>query len=255
MENNFLKLLKPQNVFLSKSRIGPQEDGGYIMADLVMEKCGASFSYGVGGDIRFEADFTRRYGKPAYLFDNSMRTVEAHRIEEQQLEWKKQEEYFQSQNCFFFPHGLGTEGDNKTFNEDYSNLGKNVPVLLKIDIEGYELDYFTDNSVPPLDSSVLGLIMEVHWIQDERNREKLVKMLNTLNEMFILFHVHGNIWGGEWEYENMIIPQVLELSFINRNLVEKYEPDTQDYPIENLDFSNRGFGQQDCNMSFLNSIK
>ena len=56
MTNEFIKLLKPQNVFLTKKRMGANEDGGYVMLDYVLENCSALFTYGVGGDTRYELE-------------------------------------------------------------------------------------------------------------------------------------------------------------------------------------------------------
>ena len=239
MSDSFLKLLKPQNVFLTKKRIGPQEDGGYVMVDYVLENCDALFTYGVGGDVRFENDFCEQYNKPAYLFDHTPSAGS--------------EEPWVKGLLNFTPEGLGFDEKCKQITEHCAERNISSGILLKIDIEGYELDYFTDNRVPSIGSSVMGLIIEVHWIQDETNREKFIKMLNTLDENFILFHIHGNVWGGEWDYNSLTIPRVLELSFVNRNLVTKYEPDNQDYPIEGLDFTNRG-GSTDCDLSFLKTV-
>ena len=61
MENNqnFLSLLKPQNVFQNKLRLGPQEDGGYVSSEFVLDNCSALFTYGVGHDTRYEEDFVK----------------------------------------------------------------------------------------------------------------------------------------------------------------------------------------------------
>jgi len=260
MDNTFIKLLKPNKVYtskgyscLTKKRIGPQEDGGYIMADFVLENCSALFTYGVGGDDRFEVEFSTTYNKPSYLFDHDVRRVELERVEAQKLEWLAQDRYRESKNCYFFPRGLGFGENLNDFSNEYKELGIKGPVLLKIDIEGYELDYFTDPRVPSIASTVMGIILEVHSIDRDVNREKFIKIMNILNENFILIHTHGNVWAEDWVYDSMKIPQVLELSFINKKYLDRYEPDNQDYPIVGLDFSNRP-EFADCDMSFLKSV-
>jgi hypothetical protein len=148
---------------------------------------------------------------------------------------------------------LGFGENLNDFSNEYKELGIKGPVLLKIDIEGYELDYFTDPRVPSIASTVMGIILEVHSIDRDVNREKFIKIMNILNENFILIHTHGNVWAEDWVYDSMKIPQVLELSFINKKYLDRYEPDNQDYPIVGLDFSNRP-EFADCDMSFLKSV-
>jgi hypothetical protein len=92
--------------------------------------------------------------------------------------------------------------------------------------------------------------MEVHWINEEQNRLKLIDILNELEKYFVLFHVHGNRWGGLKILEGRRTPETLELSFINRRYVEKSEPDLQDYPIKGLDVSNNPH-EEDYQLTFL----
>jgi hypothetical protein len=62
--------------------------------------------------------------------------------------------------------------------------------------------------------------------------------------------VHGNNWGDTWEYEGEILPVTLELSFINRKFLERYEPDERDYPIPDLDLPNAPH-KPDLSLGFL----
>jgi hypothetical protein len=256
MKNNFIDLLKPQNVFLTKKRFGPDEDGGYVMLDFVLENCSAVFAYGVGGDTRFEEDFfTPIYKKPVYLFDHTIRRMDDNPgfHDEQRRYWKNQEERWESRDCHFFPHGLGFQEKCKDFIEDYQELNINGEVLLKIDIEGGEYEYFSKVDISKMDPMVMGMILEVHWIGETDNREKLVNILNELNKYFILFHIHGNNWGKCWKFEKQLIPETFELSFVNRRFVEKYESDNQEYPINGLDLPNN-YRKKDYKLSFLSDI-
>lgn len=38
-------------------RLGPDEDGGYVMSEKVLDECVALFTYGVGNEIRYELNF------------------------------------------------------------------------------------------------------------------------------------------------------------------------------------------------------
>lgn len=233
MENEFIQLLKPQNIFMTKERLGPPEDGGYVMPKYVYENCSALFTYGVGHETRFEEEFTSKYGKPVYMFDHTL----GH-------------EKWERGNIYFIPEGLGSGENCKEFINHYKELQISDGVFLKIDIEGGEYEYFKNTNISDLESTVIGLSLEVHWIDNHGNREDLVTILTRLQEHFILCHIHGNNWGDIWRYEGLEIPKVLELSFINKKYVERYEPDTQSYPIEGLDIPNNP-KFKDYNLNFL----
>ena len=254
MNNEFIKLLKPQNIFKNKKRLGPNEDGGYVLPEFVFKNSIALFTYGVGHDSRFEEEFSITYNKPSYLFDHTIRTIEPWRLKEQKEEWKRTEEYWLSKDCYYFQHGLGFQDNCKDFYDDYKILDVKGYVILKIDIEGGEYEYFLKTDISKMESTVMGISLEVHWINNETNNENLVKILKELDKYFILCHVHGNSWGDNWEFEGQTLPVTLELSFINRKFIEKYEPDNQRYPIEGLDVSNNP-GKPDCNLDFLNTEK
>jgi hypothetical protein len=236
MDNNFLKLLKPQNVHLNKVRIGPPEDGGYVMPEFVLQNCSALFNYGVGNDIRYEEEFDRMYNKPVYLFDHTI-GVEA---------WKKG-------NLEFKPEGLGYGENCKEVFEHYTERGIEGDIFLKIDVEGYEYEYFTRSDTSKLGEYVIGLSLEVHWFENEPNKGNLEKILKRLDEHFILCHIHANNWGYSSNFGGIEVPVVLELSFINRKYVDRYEPDNQDYPIVGLDIPNNP-NLEDIKLNFLKNI-
>lgn len=254
MTNEFIKLLKPQNIFKNKIRLGPTEDGGYVLPEFVFEECDALFTYGVGYDSRFEEAFSTKYKKPSYLFDHTIRVIEPWRLKEQKEQWRKMDEFWEAQNCWFFPHGLGFKDNCKDFYDDYKLLGQTGYTILKIDIEGGEYEYFLTTDVSKLDSTVMAISLEVHWINEEKNNADLVEILKRLDKSFILCHIHGNNWGELWEFEGKKIPITLELSFVNRKFIGRFDPDDQPYPIVGLDISNHP-GVEDYKLDFLYPTK
>lgn len=236
MNTNFMALLKPQNVFQEKIRLGPPEDGGYVIPESVLQKCSALMTYGVGNETRYEEEFFKLYKKPTYLFDHTT----GH------SEWERD-------GLKFKPQGLGYQENCKEWYENYQELGIEGDVFLKIDIEGYEYEYFNLTDVSKMKDHVIGMILEIHWIDNGENRKNAVKILEKLKENFLLCHIHGNSWGDLWDFEGYSIPKVLELSFINRKYVDQHEPDNQDYPIEGLDISNCPH-REDYKLDFLKSV-
>lgn len=137
--------------------------------------------------------------------------------------------------------------------EHYDELRIEGDIFLKIDTEGAEFDYFLGEDIDDLESFVVGIVLEVHWLDQPQNQEKFVKMMEKINKHFVLVHVHGNNWGGEFTYEGFIIPRVPEFTFINKRHLDKWEPDTQDYPIKGLDYPNNP-NVSECDLSFLKKI-
>jgi hypothetical protein len=234
MNNDIIKYLKPQNVFLTKKRLGPHEDGGYVMPEFILENCNALMTYGVGNDIRYEEEFSRLYNKNVYLFDHTIENTG----------WEKDK-------LKFIPEGLGIGEKCKEWYQHYEELNLSGDVFLKIDIEGGEFNYINTTDLTKMAEKVIGLSLEIHWIDDLNNRIQAISLLKKLSDNFILCHIHGNSWGDLWEYDGYQIPKVLELSFINKKFVENFEPDIQKYPIEGLDISNCPH-REDYKLDFIN---
>ena len=170
--------------------------------------------------------------------------------EHQKSEQIRMTKYWEENGCTFVPNGLGFGENCKDFYQNYQELNVGGHVFLKIDIEGAEYDYFIQTDISNFENSVMGMSIEVHWFNDPGVNEKLVQILKKIEKYFILCHIHGNNWGAAWDFEGYPIPLAVELGFINKKFVDKYEPDEQDYPIEGLDVPNRP-GEPDLQLTFL----
>ena len=249
-----LKYLKPYDIGVKKVRLGPSTpgehnhgDGGYVTPENILLEASSLVTYGVAGDIRYEQDFQKKYNKTAYLFDH---TVDHPREP--------------SPGLLFTKEGLGNQPNCKEFLTHYREHNIKGNVMLKIDIEGGEFDYFSQTDIAGMSLVTTGLILEVHWLQEKTNQEKFVTMMERLKEFYVLTHVHGNNWGDTFDYiekvsgskfTGYIVPRVLELTFANKRFVNYMVPDTQKYPIEGLDLPNNAYpGKVDCNLDFLNDL-
>jgi len=235
--NEFYKVLKPFNINQKKKRIGPNEDGGYVCSEFVLEHCSSLITYGVGDDYRFEREFSEVYKKPVYLFDHTIDLKEE--IEKDGLR--------------FIPEGLGTDDNCKCFFEHAKKFNFRENLLLKIDIEGAEWDFFKTVDVEKIFDIAIGIIVEIHWIDCLKNRKQLVEIFNRLSDYFVLHHTHGNSWGATFTYDGMLIPSVLELSFVNKKFIQTLELDKTEYPIKGLDYSNDP-SVDDIKLNFLKNI-
>lgn len=235
-EANFLETLVPYDISQNKVRLGPSYDGGYICSEYVLKNCAALFTYGVGNEMGFEEDFVKNYNKPAYLFDHTTGFAP-----------------FKKGLIEFFREGLGSGENCKDFFQHMEELKIKKPILLKIDIEGGEFDYFENIDMKKFKSLVMGLIIEIHWIDGLERRQKFLQIFNKLNPYFVLNHIHGNNWGGDWHFRNHVLPVINEFSFVNRKYVNSIKVDNTDYPISGLDYPNNP-NKEDIALTFLKSI-
>jgi|APCry1669189000_1035189.scaffolds.fasta_scaffold92233_1 hypothetical protein len=250
-----LNYLKPFDINVDKVRLGPKTpgehnhgDGGYVAPVNILEKSVALFSYGVSHDWRYEEDYYKTYNKPVYMFDH---TVDHKEHPAEGLTFKKE--------------GLGIKVDNcRDFIDHYYSLNIKGDVLLKIDAEGAEYDYFKDVKLSAMAAVTTGIIIEIHYIDNEDNRKKFIDMMEKLGEYYVVNHVHGNNWVGTFDYITKTegtkfvgykIPRVYELTLVNKRYVRIMTPDTRSYPLSGLDLPNNASpGVADAPLEFLNDI-
>lgn len=216
-----IELLKPYKIDSPKVRFGEKADGGYVINQVAIDNSSCLFTYGVGGTKVYEVDYVNATGKKAYLFDHTNGWPET-----------------DVDNIKFTSQGLGDCPKCKNFKAHYEEFNITGRVLLKIDTEGAEYEYFLDEDYDFLRRVCSGIILEIHTLQDPVRRVMAKKILKDLNKSFILTHIHGNVWGGESGFDGFSVPNVMELSFVNRDYVgNRFERDLGEYPTE-LDYSN-----------------
>lgn len=235
---DFIDLITPKKINHKKIRLGPREDGGYVVSECMLSNAESLFTYGAGDfvsrpeNIGFEKDFVKKYNKPAYLFDHTVR-IDA----------------FKDGLINFFNEGLGFGEKCDTFFNHYKELGTKNSVLLKIDVEGFEYDFFENTDISELSKIVSGICIEFHSLNIKEFRERFVRLCGDIDKFFVLNHVHGNNWGGTFEYEGYDVPIVLELTYVNKNIAGTISECTNDYPIINLDYPNKA-GEKDIDLFY-----
>jgi hypothetical protein len=147
-------------------------------------------------------------------------------------------------NFHFFRHGAGKENDETaalyTIEHQIGRLGHagRNDLLLKIDVDGVEYDIFSAMSTDTL-LHFRQITMEIHGVLklgDPAFRAKFVAAFSRINSVFTLFHVHANNYGDIGFVDGFIIADVLELSYVRSDLVEREISQTI-YPTV-LDFPN-----------------
>lgn len=151
---------------------------------------------------------------------------------------------------------LGINNTEHTTNLD-NIFEKYNDIFIKMDIEGFEYEYIL--SVEPKNmKKIKQIVFELHGINDngfvglnnyyipvgdDKNTFYYKKeFLRKMSETHYLVHVHYNCGG----YLTMIndndihklIPNVLEVTYIRKDLFINPQLNTQKFPIENLDYPN-----------------
>jgi hypothetical protein len=189
----------PEGVHLV--RIGNQAgDGGYLVG------CGLSeysvlLSYGILDDVSFEEDFSRRWPLcKIHLFDHTIPCAPA-----------------SERPMIFHQVGVGAEdvfpfGTLQKHWEVFGNRENRI--FLKMDVEGAEYDSLL--STPKLVLEAIDqLVLELHDV--EWWNTNVLRLLKRLKEVFVVVHVHANNSGGAVDVEGVLVPKVLEVTFMNRH--------------------------------------
>jgi mannosyltransferase OCH1-like enzyme len=232
--NNFdYSILNTYKTPYSFVRVGPCEDGGYVIANGI--EYNLFISCGIANDIRFEESFLDIHKIQCIAFDGTISSFPSHR-----------------NNINWIPKNIGFSNTEKTTNlKEY--IQNNNKIFLKMDIEGSEFNWLDSMSETELEK-FSQIVLEVHWPFDNY-RSNMLKKLNTTH---YIIHIHGNnycdrdipkhlpsgrTYDGTVTIINNImpmikLPEVFEVTYINKklcdnSLVEMKEiqfPTILDYP-------------------------
>ena len=226
-----VELLTPRDIDgLTKVRLGNCDDGGYVVPRELVFYVSHLASCGIGNEVSFEADFLARNREcSAALYDSN----------------PEHPDIGVPDSRFVF-HAV-------TLGKDYSVrqvVDGHSRTLLKVDIEGAEYEMMYDAATGKFAGlqGVSVLVIELHNIV---HHPKAFQLLADISGEMTLFHVHGNVFGGCTETPSGCIPNVVELTFVSKDIGgARYRPVTQ-YPVAGLDMTHRQ-GWKDLGMPFLN---
>ncbi len=196
----------------SKTRIGSPADGGYVcLADL--DDVVAALSIGIGGDVSWDAAIADG-GVRVYQYDHTVTAPPT-----------------LHDNFVFHQTKLGTcDEHNQTSLASILakyNLRTPASVIAKIDIEGDEWDVL--NSVPSDVLSVFSqIVCEFHWFHKLNDDEFFGKVMGALSKLALVFepvHVHGNNYAPVLHIGNITLPDVLEVTFVNKRKYDTLDGD------------------------------
>ena len=203
---SLFRLLEPKRIEgFNKARFGSEYDGGYVMVD-DFAGITAAFSFGIAQDANWDAAVADR-GIPVYQFDH---TIDAPPIARSDLIWTKA------------PIVPRPAQGGETIDELVSRHGKpgENSLILKIDIDGDEWPVFDAASEAGLlcFSQILcefSFLMNV--VLDAHRYDQALRVLKKLTDNFAVVHVHANNGHGLYNIANVMVPHVLEITFVNKH--------------------------------------
>lgn len=222
-----LGLMTPYEVApFNKKRIGWARDGGYVLLD-DFDDVGPVYSIEIGGQVSFDETLANA-GKHIFMFDHTIERLPVGHA-----------------NFHFSRECLGAANDEAAaicildhLIRRHDHAGRS-DLILKMDIEGAELDIFPAVSRETL-RHFRQIVFEVHGLLglgDPAFRARFVAALSSINSDFTLFHVHANNYGNIGFVDGFAVADVIELSYVRSDLVEK-KISTSIYPTP-IDFPNR----------------
>jgi FkbM family methyltransferase len=211
---NILRLLRPYAVKgFCKARFGSSHDGGYINLD-DFRGVDTAFSFGIEQNASWDVDVAKR-GVTVYQFDH---TVDAPITDNPRLIFARKK----------ISPEAGPESESLLSlisQHDKQNTYPNI--LLKIDIECNEWAVF-DATPPEILSRFSQIVGEFHYLQglsDVHWRRLLARVFKKLSSAYAVVHVHANNYAGFSNVANVIVPNVLEITFANRGIYSFSETD------------------------------
>ena len=247
-----LNQIKLFDVNKRKIRCGPKRDGGYILLDEISRNTDTLFCFGVENNIDFELEFIKKFKpKQNILFDHTIDNLPKKKLK----------------NMKFIKKGLSDIKSKKyvTLDEITKNSFKNN--ILKMDIEYDEWKIFEKVSTKTLLKFKM-IIVEFHFFfldlkdVDAKNvltpyfknfsinnykkiNQMLIKkyqnVLEKLNQNFIPFHLSANNSLPLKKIKGKFIPQLLEFSYVRKDLISKPKISKKILPIKNLDYPNKPY--------------
>lgn len=199
-------------------RCGRRGDGGYILVDdfLQVEK---AYSFGIADEISWETDVAAR-DIDIHMYDPTIKMPPHY-------------------NSRFFFHKIGVSGEDSKCGE-YLKLDtlliqngdmENKNLILKMDVEGAEWEAIQNTDERVLDN-FLQMSFEFHdLLCGENTREKsILQVLEKLNYTHQAVWVHANNNGKVADLKDGVLPDLLEVTFVNRRRYKFIDQSVQ-YPI------------------------
>ena len=201
----------------------------YVCSNFALEQADAMIGYGVFGNIDAEEKYSKTYNKHSYSFDCGISKFEV-----------------SDERCHFESSCIGTDefilkeenqvssGKIHTFGQKLKELGfQDKKVFIKMDIAGAEGYVLED--VIKYSKNITGMSI-VFRLKSAKEIYNDIKILKLLQKDFVLVaradHSFQSINKKKCRYMHDSFSEVIVLSFVNKNLVDKYYIDWNQTSIQ-----------------------
>jgi hypothetical protein len=216
------RLLSPLSTDeISKVRVGSDADGGYVLLN-DFGSIHSALSFGVGQEMTWDLELARK-GISVHQFDHTIDAPPAHH----------------DLITFHRRRIAPAQGDMSESLASALSLAGNQPSIVKMDIEGDEWDVLEATDSACL-RTVAQFVCEFHGferIDEDDWYAKATRVLRKIQETFAVVHVHANNYGLLRTRGNIAFPDILEVTFANREFYT-LRPSDEIFPTE-LDAANR----------------
>ncbi len=208
-----INLLRPEDLGYKYQRIGGKTDGSYVVPEIIKEM-NYCFSAGYGGDCSFEKELEKYYIK-SFLADYSFDAPK----ELKNFEYtKKFIKSFSDQKSI----DINSWIEKKTLDDQKK-------MILQIDIEGSEYEVIHAISEKNLKRFDI-LIIEMHnlfMLNNQIFHKYFLSCIEKIRTFFDVFYLQPNNCCGTSNFNGVVFPNVLEITFLNKSKV-KYKENFKD---------------------------
>ena len=206
-----------------KIRMGSNNDGGYVICD------GISYdlllSCGISDDINFEIEFTIKYNCECYAYDGTIDNLPP----------------TNNDKITFIKKNISTN-ETETTTTMLNIIDTMDNIFLKMDIETWEYHWINLLNTSQL-NKLKQIVIEFHFpftysedIFRPRSYplevEEKMKCLKKLSDTHYLLHFHCNNCCGTTTYNDILVPNVFECTYVRKDLCNHISRNTIKIPGE-----------------------
>lgn len=184
-----------------KKRLGKNNDGGYVIAEIPGVHYTTLLAGGISDDISFEEDFIEKYPNVrAYAFDGTIPRLPK-----------------PTQRITFIRKNIGFENSASVTNL-HAGIDANEGLFVKMDIEGGEIPWIQSLSDEQM-NRFEQIVMEFHFPFSDAE----AAVFDKINKHHCLIHFHGNNCCGVRLHRDVVIPEVFECTYVHKKYIPSPE--------------------------------
>lgn len=210
-----LNKLTPHNLGFNLVRIGGDNDGGYLVPD-ILDEIKICFSPGIGNKTLFEKELINR-GIKTYLADGTI-----------------DEDKIKLDNFNFTQKNITSFNSHKTITLESwinSKINNTTDMLLQMDIESSEYEVIHSTPEEYLKKFKI-IIIEFHYLEkinDHYFYENFSSALEKLLLNFEICHIHPNNCKGLYSVNGIKLPTAIEVTFLRKDIC-KFKKKINNFP-------------------------